>query len=62
MYILENSLKGQKKSQLLRKRKKSKHNRIIFDTKREEEYNTEKRNKYKTMIAVEFTSVILVSH
>lgn len=52
MYILENSFKGQKESQLLRKRKKSKHNHIIFDTKKEEEYNREKRNKYKTMTAV----------
>lgn len=60
MYIIENSFKGQKESQLLRKRKKSKHNHIIFDTKKEEEYNREKRNKYKTMTAVEFTSIILV--
>lgn len=59
MYILENSFKGQKESQLLRKRKKSKHNHI-FDTKKEEEYNRENRNKYKTMTAVEFTSIILV--
>lgn len=59
MYILENSFKGQKESQLLRKRKKSKHNHIIFDTKKEE-YNIENRNKYKIMTAVEFTSIILV--